>query len=297
MRVHRVRAQLATSLRRNKSEKSSDSVAKGAAPNLEDSAGAYRAPMPSKPKARPQARPGVVPPRPKAKPRPSQAKPSASPRHAATPPSRTPNARPPLVPKEPPYPPPHVASAESVASPLPSEAMKAGMRVLFTPKTQITAEQRFAPLSAMKDKVQALATSTTCRHVPVDDLNFTQSSCGDRFTDGKSFLELLNGLLSKKIKLSEPFLQLSCVETSAGISSFNNRRLFVLKQYQRLVSFPVKVSCKIHALDPVLESFVEMCFDGRRTKKHLATQLALVKDIMRHRDNHFSKDIRVRYKS
>lgn len=194
----------------------------------------------------------------------------------------------PLVPKEPPYPPP--------------AHLRAGMKVFtspFSPDTRITAEPQFEKLAEMKESVQGLAAGPSIREVAVDELNFTQSSCGERFSDGRTFFELLEGLWTQRIRLSADFLVLDCVETSAGISSFNNRRLFVLKMFQKLKAEEVKVWCRIRRLDPNLESVVEMAFDrgSHGSKKQLTEQLNLVKNILRHRDDIFSKNIRVRYKS
>lgn len=169
----------------------------------------------------------------------------------------------------------------------------------FSPDTRITAEPQFEKLAEMKESVQGLAAGPSIREVAVDELNFTQSSCGERFSDGRTFFELLEGLWTQRIRLSADFLVLDCVETSAGISSFNNRRLFVLKMFQKLKAEEVKVWCRIRRLDPNLESVVEMAFDrgSHGSKKQLTEQLNLVKNILRHRDDIFSKNIRVRYKS
>ncbi|CAE7856169.1 unnamed protein product [Symbiodinium microadriaticum] len=278
--------QMASQSRRNKAQKSPGSEREAMpAPGDagEDVRGCYLAPTPKqksrpRPSSAPQISAATTPPEapakslPKPKPMPCKVKKLSQP----------------LVPKEPPYPPP--------------AHLRAGMKVFtspFSPDTRITAEPQFEKLAEMKESVQGLAAGPSIREVAVDELNFTQSSCGERFSDGRTFFELLEGLWTQRIRLSADFLVLDCVETSAGISSFNNRRLFVLKMFQKLKAEEVKVWCTIRRLDPNLESVVEMAFDrgSHGSKKQLTEQLNLVKNILRHRDDIFSKNIRVRYKS
>eukprot|EP00439_Symbiodinium_sp_Y106_P077744 s732_g16.t1 len=274
--------------------------------------------MPAPGDAGEDVRGGYLAPTPKQKVRP---RPSSAPQISATTPPEEPKLPPPqrpkpkpmpckakkLVPKEPPYPPPSHLT-KPMPMPPASQAMRAGMKVLFTspfsPDTRITAEPQFEKLAEMKESLQRLAAGPSIRQVPVDEINFTQSSCGERFSDGRTFFELLTGLWNGDISLSADFLVLNTMETSAGISSFNNRRLYVLKQYQKLLKMAgtgpeeeVLVWCKIRPLDPNLEAFVEMKIGEKEGKKQATAQLNLLKDVLLHQDAHLSKDIRVRYKS
>ncbi|CAE7226947.1 unnamed protein product [Symbiodinium sp. CCMP2592] len=190
--------------RRNKAPRSSASASEAVVAPEDARGGCYLAPTPKQ----------KAPPRPR---------PSSAPQiSAATPPEAPPPQRPKpkpmpckvkkLVPKEPPYPPP----SHLMPMPPASEAMRAGMRVLFqspfSPDTRITAEPQFEKLAEMKESVQGLAAGPSIRQVPVDELNFTQSSCGEKFSDGKTFFELLVGLWTGKITLSADFLVLECPE-------------------------------------------------------------------------------------
>jgi len=68
--------------------------------------------------------------------------------------------------------------------------------------------------------------------VPVDDVGFTQNSISPKFTDGKEFEDLIQGLLCRRIKLSEQFLRFPVVKIAGHWHSANNRRLYCVKQYQ-----------------------------------------------------------------
>jgi len=102
-----------------------------------------------------------------------------------------------------------------------------------TPQThEVTQDSKW-----LSHRPEDFHSSTTCtKVVSVDDLRYSQESIGRSFSDGKTFEELISGLSSWRIDpLTADFLCLQGFETKHGIHSAENRRLFCLKEHQRLV--------------------------------------------------------------
>jgi len=95
--------------------------------------------------------------------------------------------------------------------------------------------------------------------VKVDDVRFTHNDVRECFGDGRKLGELIDDLMSGVVSpLRDDFMVLECVWANKKWRSLNNRRLFCLKEFQKLSG--KKVMCKIKVSrvinDPVLNKFM-----------------------------------------
>ena len=73
----------------------------------------------------------------------------------------------------------------------------------------------------------------------VSELRFSQESCKDTFTCGRSVMQLVDDLLQRKVSLSAAFLRLTAYEdidketNEPILRCVDNRRLFALKEYAK----------------------------------------------------------------
>jgi len=102
------------------------------------------------------------------------------------------------------------------------------------------------------------ASSKVYEIVPVRDVLFTQDSIGSRFTDGRTFEDLIEGLQSGAIvPLSAGFLTLTAVNVDGKNFCMNNRRLWCLQEYQKTVNKTVCVRLRITKnKDPEIDKFL-----------------------------------------
>ena len=94
--------------------------------------------------------------------------------------------------------------------------------------------------------------------LPVDQIVQTHASISKRFTDGRSFEDLIEGLNSERIDpMNSPFLKLDVVHwPGRGHFSLRNRRLCCLKLHQRHVH-PKVVKIRVRIF-PLNAGFVQL---------------------------------------
>jgi len=96
--------------------------------------------------------------------------------------------------------------------------------------------------------------------VPVSSVLFTHDCIAGQFGDGKTFPPLIEGLQKGEINsLCHDFLVLNAVEVDGKLYSLDNRRLYCLKEYQKLqkdqvVSVRLKVT---RNTDPAIAMFLQ----------------------------------------
>ena len=97
----------------------------------------------------------------------------------------------------------------------------------------------------------------------VEDLEYTQPSCGKCFKNGAPLEHLIDDLNSGRVDpLKHPNLQLEVVEVKRGgkarYYSNDNRRLYCLKQHQKFVKpNKVMVSVKMHVCAPAFDRLLQ----------------------------------------
>ena len=72
----------------------------------------------------------------------------------------------------------------------------------------------------------------------IGELRYSQLSCKRRFRCGRSVLQLVQGLLNGRVKVSAPFLRLTVFQTMGSdnvpiLRCIDNRRLYALKEYAK----------------------------------------------------------------
>lgn len=87
---------------------------------------------------------------------------------------------------------------------------------------------------------------------------FTQDSISSKFSDGRVFTALIDGLRQGIIDtLRDSFLTLDAVQVSGRLYSLANRRLYCLKEYQKTVNSVVRVRLRVTCnKDPMIERFL-----------------------------------------
>ena len=87
--------------------------------------------------------------------------------------------------------------------------------------------------------------------------------------------------------------------SGAGVCSINNRRLSVLKQLEALWKKPVVVRCKVATLLPNFEAAVEQIYELQHseTSATFQQQLALVRQLILHRDSECRDEIVIRQRN
>lgn len=139
------------------------------------------------------------------------------------------------------------------------------------------------------------------RKVRVDDIEFTQDTCADHFSDGRRCDDTLKQLLRGEIRLDAEWLTLDVVETSSGVlASFNNRRLRMLKTYQKFVqqqrpgdTVTVEVRCRVRTMEADFESVLEQLYKLQH-KETFQQQKELFRNVLFHRDSEYRGEIHVR---
>ena len=108
------------------------------------------------------------------------------------------------------------------------------------------------------------------RIVPVDEIRFIQDTIGETFKDGRFLKDLIAALIHGEVHpLKDEFLCLDVVLYRGRLRSMNNRRLYCLKEFQRLrlgtrgnnAKFKgtgrVEVHVNVIRFDPMVEAFIE----------------------------------------
>lgn len=90
------------------------------------------------------------------------------------------------------------------------------------------------------------------------EVRFTQDSIANEFSDGRSLEALVEALQQGSIlPLSVDFLVLDAVEVDRNVFCMNNRRLWCLYQYQKVVDTMVMVCLRVtRTKDPMLRQFL-----------------------------------------
>ncbi len=112
--------------------------------------------------------------------------------------------------------------------------------------------------------------------VEVGELRYSQLSCKENFQCGRPVLDLIKDLWYGRVKLSEPFLQLTVFETideqtdELILRCIDNRRLYALKEYAKLCDDPVMVNVNLFSYDTLtqVQRFIQNSdeTDGRRVR-------------------------------
>ncbi|CAE7202123.1 unnamed protein product, partial [Symbiodinium pilosum] len=99
---------------------------------------------------------------------------------------------------------------------------------------------------------------------PVDDVNFSQNSIGERFSCGRRMQDTVEDLMDDQVNPErDQFLRLTAMSVGGRLISRNNRRLWCLKEYQKLKrqrkkSFTVKVFLYVTEVkDRGIEDFIQ----------------------------------------
>lgn len=126
--------------------------------------------------------------------------------------------------------------------------------------------------------------------VEVDQINFSQNSCGSRFSDGRQFEELMY-MLHKGVyhPYRTSWLCLECWERSPEVyESLNNRRLYCLKKYKEEVklrdpSFQLFCKIRVRKLLPGIAEFIQQLLELpprlRRNQEHA------IRKVLKHKDS------------
>eukprot|EP00434_Breviolum_minutum_P043960 symbB.v1.2.039209.t1/scaffold6410.1/size18337/2 len=99
--------------------------------------------------------------------------------------------------------------------------------------------------------------------IPIEQLRYSQLSCKNTFQCGRPISELVNGLLTKKLSVNEPFLRLTVFETTdedtheVVLRCIDNRRLFALKEFAARKSGDkhLMVNVNLFSLDTLNECY------------------------------------------
>ncbi|CAE7947479.1 dis3l2 [Symbiodinium sp. KB8] len=96
-------------------------------------------------------------------------------------------------------------------------------------------------------------------NIPVDEVLYTQESCGTLFSDGqRSLQQLVEELVEgRHDPLTSEFLWLEAVSKRGKLFSNDNRRLWCLKEYQRRCGREVWIRIRVEKLPPAARRFVE----------------------------------------
>mmetsp|Transcript_76691 Transcript_76691/g.248241 ORF Transcript_76691/g.248241 Transcript_76691/m.248241 type:complete len:1227 (-) Transcript_76691:217-3897(-) len=99
--------------------------------------------------------------------------------------------------------------------------------------------------------------------VLVDDVLYTQKSCGGQFRNGMLLSELVSKLNNKEIDLfTAPFLKLEVIKKcnpNGGFAFYsnNNRRLYCLKEHQKTQQHQVRIRVKVTLWTDACDRFLE----------------------------------------
>eukprot|EP00931_Biecheleriopsis_adriatica_P022490 TRINITY_DN14437_c0_g1_i1.p1 TRINITY_DN14437_c0_g1~~TRINITY_DN14437_c0_g1_i1.p1 ORF type:complete len:314 (-),score=38.47 TRINITY_DN14437_c0_g1_i1:21-962(-) len=97
----------------------------------------------------------------------------------------------------------------------------------------------------------------------VDNVLYSQSGCSRNFRDGRSLEDLISELnRGEHDPLTTDFLTLNCVRISEKIYSYDNRRLYCLKQFQKQMQEQklldsLRIRVDVVDIDPQLGGFLE----------------------------------------
>lgn len=124
-----------------------------------------------------------------------------------------------------------------------------------------------------KSKYADLDDKMVALKVDVQELRYSQLSCGQKFQCGRRVMKLVNDLLARKVSLSAPFLQLTVFETTDErtnetiLRCIDNRRLYALKQFaKKSGQDPVMVNIKLFSQETLMQvqqyqQFIQNCDD------------------------------------
>ena len=110
----------------------------------------------------------------------------------------------------------------------------------------------------LDDKSDNNANAILCR-VDVEGLRYSQESCKGSFQCGRSVLKLVKSLWEGKVSVSAPFLKLTVFETTDTethepiLRCIDNRRLYALKAYAKLLDDPVMVDVNLFTNATLME--------------------------------------------
>ena len=82
----------------------------------------------------------------------------------------------------------------------------------------------------------------------IRQLRYSQESCLDTFQDGRPVLQLVQELWEAKVDVSAPFLKLTVFESLGTFRCIDNRRLYALKEYGKLMGddYLLMVHCNLY---------------------------------------------------
>ena len=125
------------------------------------------------------------------------------------------------------------------------------------------------PSSRRPDPNDAAVGKSKILNIPVDEVSYTQESCGKYFKDGRSLQQLVEELAEgKHDPLTSPFLCLEAVRKRTRLFSNDNRRLWCLKEHQRRCGREVWIKIRVEELPPAARRFVER-YDPRYDNKEI----------------------------
>ena len=96
--------------------------------------------------------------------------------------------------------------------------------------------------------------------VDVQALRYSQLTCRESFRCGRLISELVQGLVRRKVSLSAPFLRLKVYEDTDSetnepiLKCINNRRLFALKEYAKMIGRVVMASATRAKIDQIFRN-------------------------------------------
>eukprot|EP00930_Biecheleria_cincta_P042846 TRINITY_DN29486_c0_g1_i1.p1 TRINITY_DN29486_c0_g1~~TRINITY_DN29486_c0_g1_i1.p1 ORF type:complete len:708 (-),score=150.52 TRINITY_DN29486_c0_g1_i1:56-1903(-) len=96
-------------------------------------------------------------------------------------------------------------------------------------------------------------------HAVAEDVRFSQDTIAPTFSDGKTFDRLIGELHSGKVHPSrDDFLVLDAFRGKRGcLFSLNNRRLHCLKEFEKQLGKPLKISLKVQRMTPEQQAMLD----------------------------------------
>ena len=124
-----------------------------------------------------------------------------------------------------------------------------------------------ADSQAQQGHAQPAWPTLNMKTVWVDELDYSQSNCGQTFQDGRALTQLVQELCQgKHDPLESDFLCLEVVKKRGRLFSNDNRRLWCLKKYQGIIGQKVRVKIRLEVLTRTAGRFADRFDNTLRNK-------------------------------